>query len=82
MNGEGTVSGVATAAAAPIWNVRCTVIDLIPAATAEAAIERLTAALQDKGFDVHVDCDYTQDAFLSEPLSVDADDEIRRQWPQ
>lgn len=64
----------------PIWNVRVTVIDLIPAGNAEDAIGKLTSRLTDAGFDVHFDGDDTQDAFESETLSPDVEATAREQW--
>ncbi len=64
----------------PIWNVRVTVVDLVPAATAEAAIAKLHRLLEATGVDLYPDETYESDAYESEPLGPDVEADVRTTW--
>lgn len=64
----------------PIYNVRITIVDLVPAPNELIAITRLTAALQKAGFDLFDDDGHEPDAFESEPLDPGLEAEIRHVW--
>lgn len=68
------------AAGRPIWNTRVTVIDLVPARSAEEAIRKLTERCEQRGLDVHTDGDDTQNAFVSEPLPPEVEARARADW--
>lgn len=61
----------------PIWNVKVTVVDLVPAATAEAAIARLHRLLAATGVDLYPEHD---NAYESEPLGPDVEADVRTTW--
>lgn len=64
----------------PIWNVRTCVVELVPAATAGEAIEKLHKKLSANGFEPYpfpFDC---PDAFESEQLDSDVESDIYRKW--
>lgn len=64
----------------PIWNVRLTVIDLVPAATAEDAIAKAAARARQVGLDLFAETGYEHDAFESEDLGSEVENKVRVDW--
>lgn len=64
----------------PIWNVVATVVDLVPAATAEEAVAKLHRRLEVRGFTPHHDPARPPHAMESEPLDDGVETATRAAW--
>jgi hypothetical protein len=64
----------------PIWNVRLTVVELVPAKTAKEAIEKVRTLVERTGVEMFDDSGSEPDAFESEPLGDDVEAHVREEW--